>query len=103
MAPWFDPEVISVLLDVSPEQGRSIYDKLQRHSFVERHPYGARLHDKIRELLESRLKFTNQVEYERLRDTLMAHYAAKAGITSGDPGVAASTTTPPTSSDHLTA
>jgi serine/threonine protein kinase/ABC-type transport system substrate-binding protein len=102
VAPWFDPEVISILLDVSQEQGRSIYDKLQRHSFVERHPYGARLHDKIRELLESHHKFTNQAEYERLRDKLMAHYAAKAGIKSGNPDTVSNTTTPPTSSDHLT-
>jgi hypothetical protein len=103
VAPWFDPEVISILLDVSQEQGRSIYDKLQRHSFVERHPYGARLHDKIRELLESRLKFTNQAEYERLRDKLMDYYAAKAGIKSGNPDMVSNTTAPPTSSDHLTA
>ncbi len=103
VAPWFDPEVISMLLDVSQDQARSIYDKLQRHSFVERHPYGARLHDKIRDLLESRLKFTNQAEYERLRDKLMAHYAAKAGIKPGSAGVVSNTTTPPTSSNHLTA
>jgi hypothetical protein len=33
---------------------------------------------------------------------LMAHYAAKAGIKSGNPDTVSNTTTPPTSSDHLT-
>jgi len=102
VAPWFDPEVVSKLLDVSEDEGRSIYDKLQRHSFVERHPYGARLHDKIRELLKGRLKFTNQAEHDRLEDKLMDHYAAKAGIKPGNAGVVSSTNTSPTSSNHLT-
>jgi transcriptional regulator with XRE-family HTH domain len=78
---WFDPETITIILDVDLNQARTIYDKLQRHSFVERHPFGARLHDKIRELLEERLKFTSKSEYDRLKDKLAAYYAAKAGIT----------------------
>jgi len=78
---WFDPETITVILGVDLNQARTIYDKLQRHSFVERHPFGSRLHDKIRELLEERLKFTSQSEYDRLKDKLAAYYAAKAGIT----------------------
>lgn len=79
VATWFDPEVISVVMDVSPEQARGIYDKIQRHSFVERHPFGFRFHDKIRELLRERLKFTSEAEYLRLNNKLMAFYAAKAG------------------------
>jgi len=79
VARWFDPEIISVVLDVAPEEGRAIYDKLQQHSFVERHPYGLKFHDKIRELLLERLKF-NQPAYERVTQRLMAYYMEKAGI-----------------------
>jgi hypothetical protein len=79
VARWFTPEVVSVILEVSPEEGRAIYDKLKRHSFVERHPYGLKFHDKIRELLLARLKF-NKPEYERIVQRLTDYYAEKAGI-----------------------
>jgi len=79
VARWFDPEIVSVVLDVSSEEGRAIYDKLQRHSFVERHPYGLKFHDKIRELLLERLKF-NRPEYERITRRLTDYYAERAGI-----------------------
>jgi hypothetical protein len=79
VARWFTPEVVSVVLEVSAEEGRKIYDKLERHSFVERHPYGLKFHDKIRELLLDRLKF-NKPEYERVVKRLTAYYAEKAGI-----------------------
>jgi len=80
VARWFDPETISVILEISLDEGRTIYDKLQRHSFVERHPYGLKFHDKICELLLERLKFTSEAEYQRLSERLMAYYAEKAGI-----------------------
>ena len=70
---------MSVVLDVSPEEGRAIYDRLQRHSFVERHPFGLKFHDKIRELLLERLKFNRPV-YERITRRLMDYYAEKAGV-----------------------
>lgn len=79
VARWFTPEVIGVILEVSPEEGRAIYDKLRRHSFVERHPYGLKFHDKIRELLLVRLKF-NRPEYEGIVKRLTDYYAEKAGI-----------------------
>ncbi len=79
VARWFDPEVVSVVLGVSPEEGRAIYDKLGRHSFVERHPYGLRFHDKVRELLLERLKF-HKAEYDRIVKRLMDYYAEKAGV-----------------------
>ena len=80
VARWFDPETISVILQISQDDARKIYDKLKRHSFVERHPYGLKFHDKIRELLLERLKFTSSGEYDRLTRRLMAYYAEKAGI-----------------------
>lgn len=80
VARWFDPETVSVILEISLAVARTIYDKLRRHSFVERHPYGLKFHDKIRELLLERLKFTSQGEYDRLTQRLMAYYAEKAGI-----------------------
>ena len=80
VARWFDPETVAVILEVDIKDARKIYDKLRRHSFVERHPYGLKFHDKIRELLLDRLKFTSQGEYDRLTQRLMAYYAEKAGI-----------------------
>jgi hypothetical protein len=79
VARWFTPEVVSVVLAVSPEEGRVIYDKLKRHSFVERHPYGLKFHDKIRELLLARLKFNKPV-YDQIVRRLTDYYAEKAGI-----------------------
>lgn len=80
VARWFDPETIQVVLEIDLAGARKIYDKLQRHSFVERHPYGLKFHDKIRELLVDRLKFTSESEYHRLTQRLMNYYARKAGI-----------------------
>jgi len=80
IARWFDPEVVSVIMEVDIAQGRAIYDKLRRHSFIQPHPYGLKFHDKIRELLLERLKFTSKAEYKRLTGRLMAYYAGKAGI-----------------------
>lgn len=78
-ARWFTPEIVSVILEVSSEEGRAIYDKLKRHSFVERHPYGLKFHDKIRELLLVRLKF-NKPEYDEVVQRLTDYYTEKAGI-----------------------
>lgn len=80
IARWFTPEVVSVVLAISPEEGRAIYDKLKRHSFVERHPYGLKFHDKIRELLLARLKF-NRPEYDQVVKRLIEYYGEKAGVT----------------------
>jgi len=84
IARWFTPETVSVILEASAEEGRAIYDKLQRHSFVERHPRGLKFHDKIRELLLVRLKH-NQPEYNRLARRLTDYYAEKAGIKQAEP------------------
>lgn len=80
IARWFDPEIVSVILETNIVDARRIYDKLQRHSFVERHPYGLKFHDKIRELLLERLKFTSESEYNRLTKRLMDYYREKAGV-----------------------
>jgi len=79
VARWFTPEVVSVILEVDADEGRKVYDQLERHSFVERHPYGLKFHDKIRELLLERLKF-NKPEYDRIVKHLSDYYAEKAGI-----------------------
>lgn len=80
IARWFNPEIISVILEIGTDEARGIYDKLERHSFVERHPDGLKFHDKIRELLVERLKFTSHAEYQRLAQRLMDYYADKAGV-----------------------
>ena len=80
VARWFDPETISVVLEVSLDEGRTIYDKLRRYSFIRPHQFGLQFHDTVRELLLERLKFTNETEYKRVIERLMAYYAGKAGI-----------------------
>lgn len=84
VARWFTPEIISVILEIDAEEGRRIYNKLGRHSFVERHPNGLKFHDKIRELLTVRLKFTNETEFNHIEDRLKQYFAAKAGIGESD-------------------
>lgn len=80
VARWFTPEIIAVILEASMDEARAIYHKLEKHSFVERHPRGLKFHDKIRELLLERLKF-NRAEYDRIVKRLTDYYAEKAGIT----------------------
>ena len=80
VARWFDPEIIRVILGIDIQPARELYDKLSRHSFVEKHPYGLKFHDKIRELLLDRLKFTSETEYQTISQNLMSYYAEKAGI-----------------------
>lgn len=79
VARWFTPEIISVILEVSFDEARAIYHKLEKHSFVERHPLGLKFHDKVRELLLVRLEF-DKPEYNRVVNRLTDYYAEKAGI-----------------------
>lgn len=95
IARWFDPETVRVVLEVNLQEARSIYDKLALHSFVERHPYGLKFHDKIRDLLLDRLKFTSPAEYSRLHQRLMDYYAEKAGIQQPERGAQAQPSTQP--------
>lgn len=85
IARWFDPEVVSVIMEVDIAQGRAIYDKLRRHSFIQPHDYGLKFHDKICELLLERLKFTSETTYRHIRQRLMDYYAEKAGIERPEP------------------
>ena len=80
VARWFNPEIIGLLLEINSDDARKIYDKLRRHSFVERHEYGLKFHDKIRELLRDRLKFTSQSEYDRLVGKLTSYYREQAEL-----------------------
>ncbi|MGQ9677397.1 MAG: hypothetical protein ACUVX1_17165 [Chloroflexota bacterium] len=86
IARWFDPEVVSVIMEVDIAQGRAIYDKVRRHSFIQPHPYGLKFHDKVRELLLERLKFTSETTYRHISQRLMDYYAEKAGIERPEPG-----------------
>lgn len=78
VASWFNPEIIMRLLGVGSDQARDLFEKVRRHSFVERHPEGVRHLDKIRDLLVERLRYTSEAEYERLRAQLLAYHADKA-------------------------
>jgi hypothetical protein len=82
VASWFDPETVSIILEIDVQKARDLYDKLRRHSFVENHPKGLRFHDKIREILIARLRFTSEDQYQSIRQRLKEHYAEKAGIKS---------------------
>ncbi len=84
VARWFNPEIVRVILDISPSDSQRIYDQLSVHSFVERHAKGLKFHDKIRELLLARLKF-NTPEYNQITARLQAYYAEKAGILMDEP------------------
>jgi hypothetical protein len=101
VARWFDPETVSVILEVNLADARTIYDKLSRHSFVERHPYGLKFHDKIRELLLDRLKFTSEHVSNRLIKRLMDYYAEKAGIVQDDKQTPAELTQPTGATYHI--
>lgn len=81
VARWFTPETVSLILEIDSMDGRRIYDKLARHSFVQRHPDGLKFHDKIRELLLLRLERSNKSEFDLISERLTQYYAEKAGIT----------------------
>lgn len=55
---WFDPRFISFILGTSLEEGRKIYDKISKFSFVSRHPRGLQFHERVREILECRYTHT---------------------------------------------
>ncbi len=77
VAPWLDPGVVSAVLGCELDQGRRLYDLLARHSFAERHPRGLRIHDKIRDLLRDRLKFTDPALYAEVTSRLDTHFARR--------------------------
>lgn len=77
VAAWINPEIIQALLGVSGADAREQFELVSQHSFVDRHPEGVRLHDKIRELLVERLRFTSQAEHDQLQERLLAYHASK--------------------------
>lgn len=78
VAPWFNAEVVAEILQISAGDGLIIYNQLQRHSFIERHPYGMKFHDKIRDVLLARLKIVSPVEYVAIATRLRDYFAQKA-------------------------
>lgn len=78
---WFDPGLVSCILEVTPETGRQVYDKIGKFSFVELHPQGLQFHDTVRKILVERLKFMdNEETYGRLVRKCEKHLRARAGI-----------------------
>jgi hypothetical protein len=81
VAEWFDPGMVSCLLEVTPERGREIYDKLSMFSFVYPHPQGLQFHDTVREILKARLKqFDKGKTYEHLATRCRQYLDQEAGI-----------------------
>ncbi|NJC83635.1 helix-turn-helix domain-containing protein [Planosporangium mesophilum] len=79
IAPWIDPGIIAALLEMPAGDAHALYTELARHSFVTRHPRGVALHDKLRELLQVRVKFASEARYEELRTKLATYLASKGG------------------------
>ncbi|MFI5591699.1 hypothetical protein ACIA5G_42080 [Amycolatopsis sp. NPDC051758] len=77
VAAWINPEIIQALLGVGEADAREQFELVSQHSFVDRHPEGVRFHDKIRELLVERLKFTSQAEHNRLQERLLSYHSSK--------------------------
>ena len=77
VAPWLDPGVVCAVLECDPDEGRRLYDLPARHSFAERHPRGLRIHDKIRDLLRDRLRFTDPERYVEATVRLDAYFARR--------------------------
>ena len=71
---------VTAVLDVSASDAHALYDELATHSLVSRHPRGVVLHDKIRELLQARLRFTSETRYAQLVATLTAHLGSRGGV-----------------------
>jgi hypothetical protein len=77
---WFDPEAVSYVLELDAARGAEIYETITQFSFVQRHPRGAKFHDRVRELLLERLRFNNPGEYKRLAARWLAYLRRKAGF-----------------------
>ncbi|WP_433664576.1 hypothetical protein ACQPW1_22055 [Nocardia sp. CA-128927] len=83
IAPWINPEIIRELTGAGPSDARTLYEAIEAQSFVSRHPHGVVLHDKIRELLQVRLRFSDSTRFEELEGSLTAYFGRKGGVPSG--------------------
>ena len=86
VAPWLDPGVVAVVLEIDAPAARRLYDELATHSFCERHPRGLRLQDKIRELLRARFEFTDPAGYADVVARLNAYLAELDQAANAPPG-----------------
>lgn len=74
IASWIDPGIIKRLLELSSaDEAWEMFKKISKFSFVERHPHGVRLHEKVRDLLIARLQH-NEAEYNRLNAKLLEYH-----------------------------
>lgn len=81
VAEWFDPGMVSFLLEVTPERGQEIYDKLSTFSFVYPHPQGLQFHETVREILKARLKrLDKEKTYKHLATRCRQYLNQNAGI-----------------------
>ena len=74
---WFDVEAIAYVLDIPPEQAERIYSRISRFSFTQRHEFGLKFHDKVRDLLLERLSFMDRKLYEGLLHRWRDYYKSK--------------------------
>ncbi|MRH92269.1 hypothetical protein GFY24_33370 [Nocardia sp. SYP-A9097] len=79
IAPWINPEIIHVLTGASTSDARVLFEAISSHSFVSRGRRGVVLHDKIRELLQARLRVSGEIRFNELEATLTAYFGRKGG------------------------
>ena len=85
VAPWLDPPMIAALLEVSATSAQSLYDRLAVHAFAERDPHGLRLHARLAEMLQDRLRYRNPEELERITSRLDTHLRERRELVLGPP------------------
>lgn len=73
---WFDANIISVVLEISSDEGRQLFDKIRRYSFVERHQNGLKFHDKIKTIMRERL---SKEECDAIRNRVTQYLLKNSG------------------------
>lgn len=75
---WFDIDILSALRPEITDRLESLYEQLQRLSFVELFPgRGYNIHDKTREVMLTRLWQSNQSEYVELSAKAALYFSAQ--------------------------
>jgi hypothetical protein len=78
---WFDPGLVSVILDVDDTNARLTFERLRRHSFVEQNG-GQRLciKEPIRSLLQKRLRDDDLLTYTELNRKVDEYLKARSAL-----------------------
>ena len=83
---WFNPELIGLVLDLPQAEANQVYEKLNKHSFIEYHSRGLCFQERIRTLLAERLRFVAPDTYNELENRVSDFLRKKAGLLPPQPG-----------------